>query len=367
MSNFLNQKTMKIFKKPSIYGETITFEIPISTKPINESPLRVITLFSGYGSQEIALKYQEIDHIVVGHSDICEKANQVFDQLHDTQCGNLGDITKINENDFPDCDLLTFSFPCQSLSIAGKQEGIKVGTQSGLLFEVERIIRVKTPKYLMMENVKNLVSERHLKSFERHLKFLHKLGYTTTWKVLNGADFGCPQNRERVIMMAELNGCPVKMKRKMKNVERMKKQPVSMRDFVETNVNPNLMIDCEFEFHEVKNKKSLCKMIAKRTDVTFEQTQRIYSIDGVSPCLTKTMVPQIMTDEGKVRKISARESYRFMGIKDEEIEKMLEVDLKENQHSSLAGNAICVPVLEALFKSFFKKRENLGIWSRLAA
>lgn len=118
---------------------------------------------------------------------------------------NLGDIRKIEE--LPDADLWTYSFPCQDISVAGKGAGIKEGTRSGLLFEVERLLRVASekgtlPKYLLLENVKNLVSKKFKADFDKWLDFLAELGYTNYWKVLNAKDYGIPQNRERVFCIS---------------------------------------------------------------------------------------------------------------------------------------------------------------------
>ena len=81
--------------------------------------LKVISLFSGYGTQELALKYCGINHKTVAHCDILKTANIAFDSLHKTEIGNLGDVSKVDEKTFPACDLLTYSFPCQDISISG--------------------------------------------------------------------------------------------------------------------------------------------------------------------------------------------------------------------------------------------------------
>jgi DNA-cytosine methyltransferase len=359
MSNFSNSITMSRFRFTGLYANprTITLEDSVRTNEPKNNKLRVVTLFSGYGSQELALKYIGVDHTVVGHSDILKTANKVFDVLHSTEMGNLGDITKVDEKTFPKCDLLTYSSPCQDLSLAGKQQGIKEGTRSGLLYEVERIIKAVKPKFLMFENVKNLVSKRHMPSFQKHIDFLKGLGYGCFWRVLNAADFGCAQNRERVIMMAVQGETNEQVKAKMLGVEKHKQQRTSMRPFIETGVNENLFINCEYVAHTGSQSASVCKQVAKRTDVKYDQAQRIYSIDGCSPCLTKSAIPQIMTQDGRVRYISAREGYRFMGIQEDDINEMLNTSLSEKQHLSLAGNSICVPVLEAVFTTFFKKVE----------
>ena len=319
---------------------------------MNKNKLKVISLFSGYGTQELALKYIGVDYEVIANCDILKPANECYNVLHETKNGNLGDIKKVNEDGFPQCDLLTYSYPCQDISISGKQEGIKEGTRSGLLFDVERIVATNKPKYLLMENVKNLISQKHMGSFKNHINFLSELGYTSYWRLLNGADFGCPQNRERVFMISVLNGDEEDVKQKMLNVDNYKKQRVPMRPYIEKNFNEGLLIECDYTPHEPKQ-NSICRLIARRNDVNYDQARRIYSIDGCSPCLTTSGSPQIMTEDGQVRNITAREGYRFMGVRDEDIDLLLTTSLSNTAHIALAGNSICVPVMEAIFIEFF--------------
>lgn len=174
------------------------------TEYTTENPLRLIELFAGIGSQTQALTNIGIAHKVVAISEIDKYAIQSYEAMHG-KANNLGDIRKIEE--LPDADLWTYSFPCQDISVAGKGAGIKEGTRSGLLFEVERLLRVASekgtlPKYLLLENVKNLVSKKFKADFDKWLDFLAKLGYTNYWKVLNAKDYGIPQNRERVFCVS---------------------------------------------------------------------------------------------------------------------------------------------------------------------
>ena len=169
-----------------------------------ENPLRLIELFAGIGSQTQALTNIGIAHKVVAISEIDKYAIRSYEAMHG-KANNLGDIRKIEE--LPDADLWTYSFPCQDISVAGKGAGIKEGTRSGLLFEVERLLRVASekgtlPKYLLLENVKNLVSKKFKADFDKWLDFLSELGYTNYWKVLNAKDYGIPQNRERVFCVS---------------------------------------------------------------------------------------------------------------------------------------------------------------------
>lgn len=174
------------------------------TEYTTENPLRLIELFAGIGSQTQALTNIGIAHKVVAISEIDKYAIRSYEAMHG-KANNLGDIRKIEE--LPDADLWTYSFPCQDISVAGKGAGIKEGTRSGLLFEVERLLRVASekgtlPKYLLLENVKNLVSKKFKADFDKWLDFLSELGYTNYWKVLNAKDYGIPQNRERVFCVS---------------------------------------------------------------------------------------------------------------------------------------------------------------------
>ena len=165
--------------------------------------LKVFEAFSGYGSQSIALRNLGIPHEVVAISEIDKYAIKAYEAIHGSAL-NLGDISKIKVEDVPQHDLFTYSFPCQDLSVAGKQAGLGKGTRSGLLYECEKIIEYCRPKYLLLENVKNLVGKKFKPQFDEWLDYLEGLGYTNYWKVLNAKDYGVPQNRERVFVVSIL-------------------------------------------------------------------------------------------------------------------------------------------------------------------
>lgn len=170
--------------------------------------LRVFTAFSGYDSKCLALDRANIDYELVGWSEIDKFAikahNALFPQWTDR---NFGDISKIDWSQVPDFDLFTYSSPCQDFSNAGKMQGGEKGsgTRSSLLWECEKAIRAKMPKYLLMENVANLVSKKFIGTFQNWLYALSELGYTNYWKVLNAKDYGIPQNRKRVFVVSILN------------------------------------------------------------------------------------------------------------------------------------------------------------------
>lgn len=233
-----------------------------------DKPLRLITLFSGYDSQALALKYIGVPF---EHYRTCEWAIpsiQALKDLHfendDTDysvgmskaelveklytagvsadynkpltkaqlqrygesklrtiynniraCHNLvsicnakGDDLGIKETD-KYCYLLTYSFPCQDLSAAGLGKGMErgSGTRSGMLWEVERLLKEtkELPQVLLMENVKQVIGQKNIKAFAEWIAFLDELGYHSKWQVINATDFSIPQNRERCFMVSVLD------------------------------------------------------------------------------------------------------------------------------------------------------------------
>ncbi|QZT28076.1 DNA (cytosine-5-)-methyltransferase [Streptococcus dysgalactiae] len=168
--------------------------------------LRVFEAFAGIGTQRMALRNLGITHEVVAIAEIDKFAIKSYEAIHGS-VNNLGDISKINPYTIPDHDLFTYSFPCQDISVAGKQAGLDIdsGTRSGLLWECQKVIATKKPKYLLMENVKNLVGKKHKPNFDKWLDWLESQGYTNYWQVLNAKDYGIPQNRERVFCVSILD------------------------------------------------------------------------------------------------------------------------------------------------------------------
>ena len=173
--------------------------------------LKVVELFAGIGAQAAALNLIGAEWESVGIVEIDPYCVTAYNAIHGTDY-KPSDITKVER--LPDCDLLTYSFPCTDISNAGKQKGFAEGsgTRSSLLWEVRRLLKAYTengggspPKYLLMENVKALVQKKFKPHFNEWLKQLEELGYSTYWQVLNATGYGMPQNRERVIAVSILN------------------------------------------------------------------------------------------------------------------------------------------------------------------
>lgn len=153
--------------------------------------LKVFESFAGIGTQRMGLERAGIDQEVVGICEIDKFAIDSYQAIHG-ETKNYGDISKIDPKDLPDFNLFTYSFPCQDISMAGKQKGFdkESGTRSSLLWECERIIEAKRPKYLLMENVKALTFKKNEGGYQKWLNTLTSLGYTNYSKVLNSKDYG---------------------------------------------------------------------------------------------------------------------------------------------------------------------------------
>ena len=162
-----------------------------------------LDLFSGIGGFSLAIQNAGIRHGWHGCSEIDKYANDIF-RRHFSGTEKLGRIESIQPRDLPRLDLVTFGFPCQDLSIAGKRGGL-TASRSGLFFEAMRIIRAKRPRYIIFENVKGLFSSNEGYDFIVCLQEIANAGYDGQWQLLNTRWF-LPQNRERVFFVGHLRG-----------------------------------------------------------------------------------------------------------------------------------------------------------------
>ena len=166
--------------------------------------LKVLGLFGGIGACSKALERLGIDYEIVDYVEIDKYAAKSFNAIHDTNF-EPQDICKWDKD--IEVDLIMHGSPCQDFSLAGKQAGgdKNSGTRSSLMYETIRIVEKLKPKYVIWENVKNLLSKKHRHNFDAYLETMESLGYTNYYQVLNAKDYGIPQNRERVFTISILN------------------------------------------------------------------------------------------------------------------------------------------------------------------
>jgi DNA (cytosine-5)-methyltransferase 1 len=183
------------------------FDFITEDKPL-PTDIKLLSLFSGIGAFEKALDRLGINYELVNYCEIDKHASRSYSAIHNvSEELNLWDVTKVDEKALPkDIDLLTYGFPCQDISLAGKQKGLfnedGTKTRSGLFFDALRIIEETQPKVAIAENVKNLVGKKFSEQFKIVLDSLESAGYNNYYQVLNAKDYGIPQNRERVFIIS---------------------------------------------------------------------------------------------------------------------------------------------------------------------
>lgn len=373
--------------------------------------LRVFTSFSGYDSQLMALRDIGANYECVGWSEIDRWAikahNAVFPELADR---NYGDITKIDWNAVPDFDLFTYSFPCTDISSAGEQKGFEEdsGTRSSLLWECRRPIAAKRPKFLLMENVKALVSDKYRPLFLKWESWLRSLDYVNYTEILNAKDYGVPQNRERVFMLSILNGCwyefphPVRLEKRLKDVLELE---VDEKYFLNecginyvkkklgkyTAINGEVAMcltakGCANWTGTFISNKPIQIGATKETDWNRQQ-YRVYDPTGISPTITtksggglepkilmrgrgfnkggEADIPGTITGSaweqnnlldyaGCIRRLTPRECLRLMDVSDGDIDKIQAAGISDTQQYKLAGNSIVKAPMMGIFRNMLK-------------
>lgn len=381
--------------------------------------LTVNELFAGIGAFRKALINQNIPHEIVGISEIDKYAIKSYETMYG-ETRNYGDISKIERLDY--ADLWTYGFPCQDISLAGDMKGIvREETRSGLLHEVERLLEVAKeegtlPKFLIMENVKNLVSKKFIGDFQRWIDKLSDLGYTTEWKVLIASDYGIPQRRERVFAVSvrkDKGGYsfpePMLLEKKFRDLleEEVEGKYFLRKEMFEYFERHSR--ECGDNFIQEKTCNQVGMLVGDKWAKQHERSSRVWGTDSLCPTLTTctgggqevkiivqeatkkgyaidekgdsidiayinqnkrrarvdkerahtiTTSPQIgtLTDHG-VRKLTPRECFRLMGFSDGDFNKAQAV-CSDTQLYKQAGNSIVVQVLEGILKNLIEEVEE---------
>ena len=257
--------------------------------------IKLLSLFSGIGSPEQALKNIGIKYELIGFSEIDKFAVKSYCNVHNvSESLNLGDITKIDISSLPtDIDLITHGSPCQDFSVAGKNKGGDkgTGTRSSLMWNTVDIVEYCRPKVVLWENVKNLLSKKHRHNFDAYLEIMEQLGYNNYYQVLNAKDYGIPQNRERVFTVSI-----------RKDVDEGYVFPgpqeltLRLKDMLEDEVDEKYNIStCKIQqlFENVGGKLDLSKQVIgtchKRNDLSRSTRDRVYNAEKNAPTLNATM------------------------------------------------------------------------------
>lgn len=303
--------------------------------------LRVVELFAGIGAQRMALQLEGIPHEVVGISEIDRFALASYEAIYG-DCPNLGDVTKMEG--LPCCDLVTYSFPCQSISSAGRREGMAQGsgTKSSLVWEVGRLLETveerERPEWLLMENVPAILSERNRPEFTAWMDLLSSLGYSSKVGKLNAKDFDLPQNRLRAFMISHKGGsCP--------DLPKGKGTPHKLSDVLETRPDPKYMLSKRRMEGVIRSTE---KERAKGNGFKFEVVPRDGIAHAVTTHVDRKTNTHIREGEG-YRKLTPRECWRLQGFPDWAFDRARSVPMSDSQLYKQAGNTIAVNVLRSVF------------------
>ena len=352
--------------------------------------IKVLELFAGIGACSKALDNLGIEHEIVDAVEIDKYAINSFNAIHGTDF-EPQDI--VNWDKDIECDLIMHGSPCQDFSIAGKQAGgdSGSGTRSSLMYETLRIVEKLQPKYVIWENVRNLLSKTHIHNWNSYCEKMNKLGYNNWCQIMNAKDYGVPQNRERVFT--------VSIRKDVNDKEFILPKPIKLtrflRDIMEDEVDDKYFLSDE----QMRN--------FSRSN--FRSYRVFYDADGISPTLTimsggnreprvaiktankkgydfakdgdgidlcypnsttrrgrvghgvaKTLATDAMQgvlDGTKIRKLTPKECWRLMGFDDDSFKKAAKVNSKTQLYKQ-AGNSIVVDVLEAILKELLDGEDS---------
>lgn len=327
--------------------------------------IKYLSLFSGIGAFESALTNLGVNYEIVNYCEIDKYASKSYSAIHGVpETKNLWDITKVNVFNLPkpgEIDLITYGFPCQDISIAGKQKGLFNDdgslTRSGLFFDALKVIEYCKPKVAIAENVKNLTSKKFATQFETVLKSLEDAGYNNYWKVLNAKDYGIPQNRERVFIVSIRKDVDNELFEFPKPYKLEKR----LKDFLEPCVDEKYYLSDA----QITRMKTTSYESSKINHRAFNENDIIGTLcarDYKDPkCVVKNKKQELCDCLGvtvnqpplRIRKLTPKECYRLMGFSDEEFERAENVPTSNSQLYKQAGNSIVVDVLEEIFRMMF--------------
>ena len=313
--------------------------------------VKFIDLFCGIGG--IRLGLEKAGFSCTFSCDINNECQRTYTENFGEK--PLGDIFDIDASIVPDHSILTAGFPCQPFSICGKLGGFS-DTRGTLFFEICRIIEAKHPSVILLENVKHLMHHDKKRTLETILSSLKELGYFVEWKLLNAAEYGVPQNRERIIIIAA--------KKEPFDFSKVKKQlpKPTLLPFLDTSGNFEYMKDpyTLIENPKVQDKSGLIFVGHRNRPIrkagvrpgtehlsrVHKQPNRIYSAMGIHPTLPSQETSGrfwILTPDNKVRKLTIDECFRIMGFPDD----FKRPSAVGEQYKQI-GNSVCVPMIHAV-------------------
>ena len=340
--------------------------------------MNFLDLFAGIGGFRLGM--ERAGHKCVGYCEIDKYARLSYNAIHNTE-GEIDfkDITEVTNEEFRklrgSVDVICGGFPCQAFSIAGNQLGFE-DARGTLFYEIARAAEQIKPRYLFLENVRNLLSHDKGKTFARMLKILDELGYDAEWQVLNSKNFGVPQNRERVFIVGHLRGeCtyrvfPIRGKDEKFNTDGEINQVGNIGKSDNFGGNPQVTRVYDINgisptFNTMQGGGREPKILVK------EATKQGYAVADVGDSINfshpdsktrrgrvgKNIANTLLTSDEqgvvlsdyKIRKLTPRECWRLQGFPDWAFDKAQAVN-SNSQLYKQAGNSVTVNVIEEIAK-----------------
>ena len=296
--------------------------------------VKVIDLFAGIGGIRLGVEqaFGSVDCVFTS------EINKFVNMTYKANFGDdhiFGDITKINESDVPDHDILLAGFPCQPFSQAGLKKGF-TDTRGTLFFDIERILLAKQPKAFLLENVKQLKGHDKGRTFQTIINHLNNAGYKVFYEILKARDFGLPQNRERIYIVGFLDHSINFEFPKPTNL------PTRVGDILDDIVDEKYTIsDKLWAGH--KRRKELNKLNGKGFGYGLFNKESAYT-NTISARYYKDGSEILIEQENKnPRKLTPREAARLQGFPEEYV-----IPVSDAQAYKQFGNSVCVPVVKAI-------------------
>lgn len=296
-----------------------------------QEKLKFIDLFCGIGGFRVAFEEaceeNDIQPECVFSSDIDRYAQESYEANFGEK--PFGDITKINENDIPDHDILFGGFPCQPFSIIGQMKGLN-DTRGTLFFDIARIIEAKRPKAFILENVKQLVGHDKGKTLKVIVQSLKDLGYHVQYSVLNALDYGLPQKRERVVIVGHRE--PI-----MFTFPNPEKPYKSLNEILETKVDKKY-----FASEFIREKRKEKHQSSYYPSIWHENKSGNICSYPYSCALRSGASHNYLLVNGE-RRLTPREMFRLQGFPD-----WYKIVVSDAQAKKQAGNAVPVNMIKAV-------------------
>lgn len=328
--------------------------------------IKLLELFCGAGSFSYSMKKNNLNHEIVGFSDIRENALKVFCEFHDKDIKeNMGDVFDLCAKEL-EVDLLTFGSPCQSFTRAGKSDGASKGgkTKSSLMWEAVRIINECKPKICVWENVPDAISKKHMPNFINYMDEMDDLGYKTYYELLYAPELGSAQKRKRLFAVSirkdvddgEFNF--IKNKKEPKKISEYLIDKGNSEFLVEEKINKELILDYKEGSYKIKNATLCGYAMAEEGDIVdtafpSSKTRRGRVQKNHSPTLLRSKSVAVL-ENGRLRYLTPKEYFLLQEFDIKDFEKIEKLNLSLNKQYDVVGGLINLKHLDVVINSLKK-------------